>query len=155
VRRREFAGGAEDVTLARLGKPRPDGEHVVGAERERPAGARIARGDGQHHPPERGQAERVAAELAWLQDPVEPGLGELPAELGRVMPEPFRLVLLGADGRDQGPGPFDDGLGRQVRFGEGNHRYESDVPNGRAASARAGRSAGPWPEHNAGGAGMS
>ena len=27
--------------------------------------------------------------------------GELPAELGRVMPEPFRLVLLGADGRRQ------------------------------------------------------
>ena len=71
------------------------------------------------------------------------------------MPEPFRLVLLGADGRDQGPGPFDEGLGRQVRFGEGDHRYESDVPNGRAASARAGRYAGPWPEHNAGGAGMS
>src|SRR5262249_59083443 len=104
---------------------------------------------------ERGRAERVAAELARLQDRVDPGLVELRAGLGGVMPEPFRLVLLGADGRDQGLSPFDEGLGRQVRFGEGDHRYESDVPNGRAASARAGRYAGPWPEHNAGGTGMS
>jgi len=92
----------------------------VGAERERPAGTRIAFGDGQHHPPERGQAEGVAAELARLKDPVEPGLGELPVELRRVVTHPFRLVLLGADGRDQRPRPVDDRLRRQARLRDGD-----------------------------------
>ena len=145
MRGAELAGRAEDVTLARLGEPRPDGQHVVGAERQRPAGARIAFGDGQHRPPERGQAERVAAELARLQDPVEAGLGELPAELGRVMPEPFGLVLLGADGRDQRPGSFDDRLRPQARLRDGDflgshvgmpwHKYEPAARGGRRQAA--------------------
>ncbi len=55
VRGSEITERAEDLTLAPLGKPRPDAERVVGGERQRPAGARIAFRDGQHHPPERGR----------------------------------------------------------------------------------------------------
>ena len=112
----EFTERAEDFPLSRLGKPRPDPERVVGGERQRPAGTRIAFGHGQHHPPEDRQAELVAAEPARLQYPVEPGLGEPPVELWGVVPQPLRLVLLVADGRDQRPRPFDDRLRRQVRL---------------------------------------
>jgi len=122
-------GGGEDVTLARLGKPRPDHERVVRAQRQPPAGAGITGRDRQHHPPENRQAELVAAEPARLQDPVEPGRGESPVQVGRVVPQPLRLVLLGADGRDQRPRPFDDRLRRQVRLRDGDFlRSHLSVP---------------------------
>jgi hypothetical protein len=89
---------------------------VVRAQGQAPAGAGVAGRDSEHDLPERRQAELVAAEPAWLQDPVEPGLGELPVQLGGVMAEAFGLVLLVADGRDQRPGPGDDRLRRQVRL---------------------------------------
>ncbi len=74
----------------------------------------------KHHPPENRQAELVAAEPARLQDPVEPGRGELAVEFGGVVAEAFGLVLLVADGRDQRPGPLDDRLRRQVRLRDGD-----------------------------------
>jgi hypothetical protein len=76
----------------------------------------VAGRDGEHDLPERRQAELVAAEPARLQDPVEPGLGELPVEFGSVVPEAFGLVLLVADGRDHRLGPGDNRLRRQVRL---------------------------------------
>jgi hypothetical protein len=120
VRATEVAERTKGVTLARLGKPRPDHERVVRTQRQPPAGAGIAGRDRQHHPPEDRQAELVAAEPARLQDPVEPGPGEPPVQFRRVVPQPLRLVLLGADGRDQRPGPTDDRLRRQVRLRDGN-----------------------------------
>lgn len=64
---------------------------------------------------------------ARLQDPVEAGLDELPVELGRVMPEPLRLVLLVADGRDERPRPADDRLRRQVRLRDGDFMRMDDL----------------------------
>jgi len=38
-----------------------------------------------------------------------------------VVPEPLGLVLLVADDRDQRPGPFHEGLRRQVRLRDFDH----------------------------------
>ena len=74
-------------------------EDVVRAQGQAPAGARVTLETASMTCQNVRQAELVAAEPARLQDPVEPGLGELAVQFGGVMAEAFRLVLLGADGR--------------------------------------------------------
>jgi len=120
VRAAEVARRAEDGPLAVLGEVGADDQGVVRAQGQAPAGARVTLRDSEHDPPEHRQAELVAAEPARLQDPVEPGRGELAVQFGGVMAEAFGLVALVADGRDQRPGPGDDRLRRQVRLRDRN-----------------------------------
>jgi hypothetical protein len=135
VRAAEVAVRAEDLALSLFGEEGADEERVVRAQRHGPSGAGIPLGDGQHRLPEGVHAELVAAELARLQHPVEPGLGERSVQSGRVVAQLFRLILLIADRRDQRPSPRDDRLGGQVRLRRGYlrvawHSYETDAVSG-------------------------
>ncbi len=79
----------------------------------------MAAADLHHHPQEVREAGLIAAEHPGLQHPVEAGLAEGLVDFAGVVALGVRLVLLGAQHRDQRMRPLDHGGGRQPRLGLG------------------------------------